>query len=243
VLALLAMALPAGAATVQLAAASSLQPALLELAPAFAAATGHHLAVSTGATGKLATQIAQGAPFEVLLAADAEGPAALEARGLAVRGTRRAFARGRLVLWSAQAGLALGPEWLRAGRFAHLAIANPETAPYGAAAVAAMRALGVYDGVAPKLVQGESVGQAFAFVKSGAAELGFVALAQLARGAVGRGEAGSRWVVPDGLHAPLVHEAVLLLPGKDDPAAQAFLGFLAGERARAILARFGYAPP
>ncbi|HEV8629918.1 MAG TPA: molybdate ABC transporter substrate-binding protein [Thermoanaerobaculia bacterium] len=229
---------PAGATTVQVAAAASVEPALRELATDFERASGHRLAVSSGSTGKLAAQVAQGAPFAVLLAADAEHPEALEKQGLAVAGTRVTFARGRLVLWSAQPGLSLGPETLRAGRFAHLAIADPDVAPYGAAAVAALRRLGVYEAVAPKLVRGESVGQTFAFVKSGAAELGFVALSQLGAAAV-----GSRWPVPEELHPPLLHQAVLLAKGKDDPAARAFLAFLVSEPARAVLRHFGYTVP
>jgi molybdate transport system substrate-binding protein len=231
-------AVPVAASTVSVAAAANVEPALRELAPAFERATGHRLEVSAGATGKLTTQVIQGAPFEVLLAADEFHPKLLAQKGLALAETRFTFARGRLVLWSAEAGQTLGPETLRAARFAHLAIAAPDTAPYGAAAVEVMRKLGVYEALAPKLVQGESVGQTFAFVKSGAAEVGFVALSQLA----GSSD-GSRWLVPDDLHPPLVHQAALLAAGKDSPAARAFLSFLAGEAAQAILQRFGYVAP
>ena len=229
---------PLGAATVRVAAAASVEPALRELGPAFRRESGHGIEVSAGATGKLTTQVIQGAPFAVFLAADAEHPRLLEEKGQAVAGTRFTYARGRLVLWSAEAGRRLGPEALRAGRFAHLAIADPRTAPYGAAAAAALRALGVHAAVEGKLVFGESVGQTFAFVKSGAAELGFVALSQLA------GESGgSRWLVPEDLHPPLVHQAVLLAAARDDAAARAFLRFLAGPQAVAILQRCGYAAP
>jgi len=237
VLALLASE-AARAATVRVAAAASVEPALAEIGPAFERATGHRLEVIGGATGKLTTQVIQGAPFDVLLAADAEHPEILEKQGLAVAGSRVSYARGRLVLWSPHGGKNLGAGTLRAGRFAHLAIADPATAPYGAAAVAVLRELRVYDALAPKLVLGESVGQTFAFVKSGAAELGFVALSQVARES-----GGSRWLVPEELHPPLVHQAVLLSRAKDDAAALAFLRSLAGDGAKATLRRFGYSLP
>jgi molybdate transport system substrate-binding protein len=233
-----AMAVPAPAATVRVATAANVEPALREIGPSFTKKTGHRIEVVAGATGKLTTQIVQGAPFDVFLAADAEHPEKLEKDGLAVAGSRFTYARGRLVLWTASAGKSLGAGTLRGGAFAHLAIADPETAPYGAAAVAVMRKLGVFDALEPKLVRGESVGQTVAFVKSGAAELGFVALSQLHPD-----PGGSRWLVPEELHAPLVQQAVLLHRAKDDPASRAFLAYLAGDEARATLRRFGYLTP
>lgn len=229
-------------AIVRVAAAANVEKALDELAAAFAQTGAYRLEVSAGATGKLTTQVMQGAPFDVLLAADEEHPRLLEEKGLAERGSRFTYARGRLVLWSARAGRELGPRALRAGLFTHLAIADPAVAPYGAAAVAALRKLGVYAAVEPKLVRGESVGQTFAFIKSGAAELGFVALSQLAD--LGSdAAAGSRWLVPEELHPPLLQQAVLLTPGRENAAARAFLQFLAGDGAKTILRRYGYTVP
>lgn len=229
-------------AIVRVAAAANVEKALDELAAAFAQIGAYRLDVSAGATGKLTTQITQGAPFDVLLAADEEHPKLLEDKGLAEKGSRFTYARGRLVLWGTRGGQELGPRTLREGRFAHLAIADPAVAPYGAAAVATLRKLGVYAAIEPKLVRGESVGQAFAFVQSGAAELGFVALSQLAD--VGSStDAGSRWLVPEELHPPLLQQAVLLAPGRENAAARAFLRFLAADPAKAILRRYGYTVP
>lgn len=236
--ALVAGDLPAAAATVRVAVAANFQPALDELAPLFTAAAGHEIVASAGSSGKLAAQVEQGAPFDVLLSADAERPRQLVERGLAVRGSRFTYARGRLVLWSSQPGLSLGPETLREGDFRHLAVANHETAPYGAAALEVLHRLDVYRRVSRRLVRGESVGQAFAFVASGAAELGLVALSQVA---ARRG--GSSWIVPARMHSPIEQQAVLLEAAAEPEAARALLRWLAGPQARAVMERHGYEPP
>jgi molybdate transport system substrate-binding protein len=236
----LVAALPATGwcATVRVAVAANFEPVVRALEPSFTAHTGHTLAITSGATGKLATQIEQGAPFDVLLAADAERPRRLEEQGIAVRGSRFTYARGRLVLWSPQAGQHLGPETLRAARFAHLAVADPVAAPYGAAAVDVLTHLGLYHALQPKLVRGESIGQTYAFVASGAAELGFVALSQVAEQA-----RGSRWEVPETLHEPIDQQAVLLANTDEPVAARAFLEMLRSPEARAVIRRFGYGLP
>ena len=239
---LLALLLVAGGlrgGEVQVAVASNFTAPAKRLAAGFEQATGHRVQLSYGATGKFYAQIKNGAPFEVLLAADAETPARLEAEGAAVAGSRFTFAVGRLALWSAKPGVvdARG-EVLRTGGFAHLALANPKLAPYGAAAVEVLTALRLRERLQPRFVQGENVAQTHQFVASGNAEVGFVALSQILQdGTVG---AGSAWVVPAGLHRPIRQEAVLLLPGKGRPAAEAWLAYLRGERARAIIAAFGY---
>jgi molybdate transport system substrate-binding protein len=235
---LVAGAAPGAAATLRVAVTASFQPALAAVAPRFTTATGHRLLVSAGSTGKLAAQVEQGAPFDVLLAADAERPRLLVSRGHAVAATRFTYARGRLVLWSARPGLRLGPDTLRRGAFGRLAIASPRAAPYGAAALEALGRLGVSPRLGARLVYGESVGQTFSFVASGAADLGFVALSQV----VGR-EDGSRWLVPASLHSPIEHQAVLLSGAREPEAARALLRWLRGSEARAVIAGFGYAPP
>jgi molybdate transport system substrate-binding protein len=205
----------------------------------FAAATGHATVISAGSSGKLYAQIESGAPFEVFLSADAERPRLLEGKGFAVAGSRFAYAIGRLVLWSPMPDLVDAQGAVLAGDgFRHLAIANPDVAPYGAAARAVLVRRGLWQRLAPRLVQGEDVGQTYQFVATGNAELGFVALSQLA-GAIG----GSRWVVPEQLHPSLEQHAVLLAAGRDDPAAQAFLVFLRDERGRAAIERAGYGVP
>jgi molybdate transport system substrate-binding protein len=155
--------------------------------------------------------------------------------GLAVADSRFTYAIGKLVLWSKSLDVSKGDETLKANAFAKLSIANPKSAPYGAAAVEAMTKLGVYDAIQPKIVQGNSIAQAFEFVDTGNAELGFVALSQLA--AV---TAGSRWVVPQALYAPIRQDAALLETGADDATSKAFLAFLKGPEARAIIEKYGY---
>lgn len=226
---------------VPVAVAANFAAPMKAIAAAFTGATGHQAVVSTGATGALAAQIANGAPFEVLLAADAATPAKLEQDGLAVAGTRRTYAVGRLVLWSAKEGYVdTAGAVLKAGGFAHLAIANPKLAPYGAAAVEALGKLGLLAAVESRFVQGQNIGQAFQFVVSGNAELGFVALSQVWLD--GKFTSGSGWIVPAGLHAPLLQDAVLLKRGADHAAARALLAFLHDERARAVMQSCGYEP-
>jgi molybdate transport system substrate-binding protein len=243
-LAIAGLAAPLGAAEVQVAVAANFAAPLAEIGRAFEQATGHRLAVSAGSTGKLVAQIANGAPFEVLLAADAERPQRLEQEGRAVAGSRFTYARGRLALWSADPGLVDAEgKVLAGGRFRHLAIANPKLAPYGEAAEQVLAGLGLLERLTPLLVEGEDIGQTYQFVASGAAELGFVALSQVRAGAAGGQPRGSLWIVPEKRYRPIEQQAVLLARGKDSVAARAFLRFLRGAQARAILERFGYALP
>lgn len=227
---------PAAAQEVQAAVAANFTEPAKEIAAAFTQATGRKVALSFGSSGQFYAQIAHGAPYEVFLSADAERPAKAEAEGLAAPGTRFTYAVGRLVLYSRTPGLVDGEgRVLRSGRFQKLAIADPATAPYGAAAVQTLQKLGLRDQLKTKLVQGTSITQAYQFVATGAAELGFVAQSQLA-GVQG----GSRWRVPEADHAPIEQQAVLLKAGAADPAAKAFLDFLKGPRARAIIRSYGY---
>jgi len=234
-------AFTAHAAEVQVAAAANLAPVVGKLAAAFARDTGHQAVIALGSTGKLHAQILHGAPFEVLLAADAETPRRLEAEGQAVAGSRFTYAVGQLVLWSAnaQAVDARGAV-LRQPPRGKLALANPRVAPYGAAAIETLRKLGVLAAWEPHFVLGESVGQAYQFAASGNAALGFVALSQVAQD--GRIARGSGWIVPAQLHAPLRQDAVLLQRGAAHPAAAAFLAYLRGDTARALLRGAGYGP-
>lgn len=226
----------------QLAVAANFAEPAKEIAAAFEAASGHKLSLSSGATGKFYAQIVNGAPFDLLLAADEKTPARLEQEGHAVQGTRFAYAIGRLVLWSPQAGLVDDAgEILRTGSFRRLALANPRVAPYGQAAVEVMRAKGVAERLEARLVLGENIAQAYQFVATGNAELGFVALSQVMKNGVLKD--GSAWMVPLDLHPPIRQDAVLLAKGKDNPAAAAFLAFLQSPPAQRIIANFGYALP
>jgi molybdate transport system substrate-binding protein len=229
----------AQAASVQVAVAANLAAPMQKIAAGFQAATGHQAVVALGSTGKFYAQVRNGAPFEVLLAADDETPARLEREGLAVPGTRFTYAIGRLVLWSADPAL-VDPQGavLRGPPRGKLAIADPRLAPYGAAAVEALTRLGVLAAWQPHLVQGESIGQAYQFTATGNAPLGFVALAQVM--VDGRIARGSGWIVPAGLHVPLKQDAVLLKSGATSPAAIALMDYLRSDAARAVLRGYGY---
>ncbi|MEQ8483900.1 MAG: molybdate ABC transporter substrate-binding protein [Pseudomonadales bacterium] len=202
--------------------------------------TGHRIDMTVGSTGKLYAQIRSGAPFDVLLAADQARPERLEADGDAVRGSRFTYASGRLVLWSADPDR-IGPDGaatLRAGQFRRLAIANPDLAPYGLAAVQTLEALGLRASLADRMVMGESIGQAHAMVATGNAELGLVALAQVA--SPRQAAPGSRWDVPAALHQPIRQDAVLLSRAEDNSAARDFMAYLRRDDVRQIIAGFGY---
>ena len=224
------------AAETKVAVAANFTEAAREVATAFKARTGHDATLSFGSSGQFYAQIANGAPYEVFLSADAERPRKAEAEGLAVPGSRFTYAVGRLVLFSRTPGLVDGGgAVLKAGKFEKLSIADPKTAPYGRAAVETLTTLKLYDALRPKIVQGSSITQAFQYVQTGAAELGFVALSQVADE-----PGGSRWVVPAADHAPIEQQAVLLKTGENSEAAKAFLKFLKGAEAKAIIRRNGY---
>jgi len=229
----------AQAGEVQVAVAANFAGPMEKLAAQFQKDTGHKAVVASGATGKFYAQIRNGAPFEVLLSADDETPARLEAEGHAVARSRFTYAVGRLVLWSAKANYvdATGAV-LKTGDFTHLAIANPKTAPYGAAAVAVIDKLGLTARLQPRLVQGENIAQAFQFASTGNAELGFVAQAQVWRD--GKFTVGSGWIVPATMHAPIRQDAALLTLGAKNPAAQALLDYLRTDKAKALIRAYGY---
>ncbi|HEY3950513.1 molybdate ABC transporter substrate-binding protein [Phenylobacterium sp.] len=226
----------AWAADTQVAVAANFTEPAKAIAQAFKAATGHTASLSFGSSGQFYAQMSHGAPFEVFLSADTERPAAAEREGLGVAGTRFTYAVGKLVLYSKTPGLVdSAGAVLKGGKFAKLAIADPATAPYGTAAVQTLTKLGLYEALKPKIVQGSSIAQAYQFTETGAAELGFVALSQVVNV---RG--GSHWIVPDADHAPIAQQAILMQPGRDSVAAKAFLAFLKGPQAVAIIKKYGY---
>ena len=208
------------------------------LAADFERQTGHRVTVTVGSTGKLYAQILHGAPFDLFLAADQERPRLLVEQGLAVEDSQRTYAIGRLVLWSPDPGVAVGADTLRDGSFRRLAIANPDLAPYGAAARETVRELGLWESLRPKIVLGENVGQAFAMAASGNAELGFVSLASVLSPRHGRD--GSYWEVPEHFHTPIRQDSVLLERARDNPAARDFHEFLDTPVALKTLESFGF---
>lgn len=232
----------AHAGTVRAAVASNFAAPFAQLAAAFSAATGHEVEISNGATGKFYAQISNGAPFDVLLAADDETPRRLQQQGLAVKGTAFSYAQGRLVLWSAQAGLvdAAGAVLGRAD-IRHIAICDARLAPYGLAAEQVLTSLGLYPTVKSRLVIAENVSQAWQFTASGNAELGFVALSQVH--VPGKPVGGSYWLIPASRYAPLLQDAVLLQRGADNEAAHALLTYLKSKTARSLIRRWGYEVP
>ncbi len=227
--------LPAAAGEVSVAVAANFTRPAEALGAAFTAKTGDTVSFSFGATGALYTQITHGAPFEVFLAADAKRPSQAVSEGVGVEGSVFTYAVGKVVLYSPSLDMTDGAAVLKAGSFQKIAIADPSTAPYGAAAVEAIDKLGLTEALSLKLVTGESITQALQFVESANAELGFVALSQV----IDR-PAAQVWRVPEDLYAPIRQDAVLLKTGEADPAAAAFLAFLQSEEGKAIIASYGY---
>lgn len=227
-------ALSAQADTTNVAVAANFTAAAKDIEQAFKTATGHEVVLSFGSTGKLYAQIIKGAPFDAFLAADAARPTKLETDGQAVAGTRFTYAFGQIVVWSPKDGVDVHTQ-LSAGDYNKLAIANPKTAPYGAAAMQALEKLNLLDMARDKLVQGDSIAQTHQFVSTGAADLGFVALAQVALDG-----SGSKWVVPADLYDPIAQQAILLNKGANNPATVAFLDFLKSPEALTIIKTYGY---
>ena len=233
---LLALSTPAAwAGEAKVAVAANFTNAVKEIGALFEASTGDKAVFSFGSTGQLYTQISQGAPFEVFLAADQDRAKKAVAENLAVPGTLFTYATGKIVLYSREPGVVKSEATLKSAAFNKIAIANPVTAPYGAAAVQAMKALGVHDALSAKFVQGNNIAQTFQFVDSGNAAVGFVALSQIALH-----DKGSRWIVPETLYSPIAQDAVLLKRGADNSVARAFLAFLKGPEARAVKEKYGY---
>ena len=229
------LAAPAEAGQTCVAVAANFTEPAKEIAALFKQKTGNEAVLIFGASGAFFTQLTHGAPFEVFLSADEERPKAAADQGFAIADSRFTYAIGRLVLWSRVVDVTKGDEALKAGNFAKLAIANPVAAPYGTASIETMKALGVYDALKPKIVQGNSIAQAFQFVDTKNADVGFVALSQLFNVT-----AGTRWEIPQNLYSPIRQDAVLLERGANDEASIAFLEFLKGPEARAVIEKFGY---
>jgi molybdate transport system substrate-binding protein len=235
-------ALSAGSALadeVQVAVAANFTAPIQAIARDFEKDTGHKLVASFGATGQFYTQIKNGAPFEVFLAADDTTPAKLESENETVKGSRFTYAVGTLALWSAKEGYVDDKgQVLKGNQYQHLSIANPKAAPYGLAATQTLDKLGLTDATKARIVEGQSIAQAYQFVQTGNAELGFVALSQVFKD--GKLTSGSAWIVPADLHEPIKQDAVILNKGKDSPAAKALMEYLKGPKAEAVIKSYGY---
>ena len=236
---LVSLSLPCQSAEVNAAVAANFAAPMQRIAMAFEQETGHKAILSFGSTGNLYAQIRNGAPFQILLSADSQTPAKLESEGLGLTGSRFTYAVGTLVLWSKQPGFVDEKgDVLRVGKFERIAIANPKLAPYGVAALQTLTQLGVLSSVQPKLVQGENIAQAFQFVATENAQLGLVALSQVM--VDGKIAQGSAWIVPSKLHAPIAQDAILLVKGRDNPAALALMRYLQSDRVKVIIRSYGY---
>jgi molybdate transport system substrate-binding protein len=231
------ISLSSPAAEVHVAVAANFTKPMEQLKREFEKVSQHTVIVSFGSSGQLYSQIKNGAPYEVLLSADRERPERLVAEGEAVSDSLFTYAVGKLVLWSKQAHLVdKEGKVLSSGQFQHLAMANPQTAPYGAAAKQVMEKLGVWEALKNKIVQGENITQTYQFVATSSAELGFIALSQY------QGD-GSSWFVPQEQYSPIEQGAVLLKKGKNHQAAQEFIAFLQTPAAHAVIKKFGYVIP
>jgi molybdate transport system substrate-binding protein len=223
---------------VQVAVAANFTAPIQAIAADFEKDTGHKLVASYGATGQFYTQIKNGAPFGVFLAADDSTPAKLEKDTVA--GSRFTYAVGTLALWSAKEGYVdTKGQVLKANEYQHLSIANPKAAPYGLAATQVLDKLDLTEATKTKIVEGQNISQAYQFVSTGNAELGFVALSQIYKD--GKVTSGSAWIVPSNLYSPIKQDAVVLAKGKDNVAAKALMDYLKGPKAAAIIKSYGYA--
>jgi len=227
------------AQTIQVAVASNFMAVLTRIARQFEQETANTVTIVSGSTGKHYAQISHGAPYDIFLAADTWRPQRLEADGRIVAGSRFTYAIGKLVLWSPvkdfvdKQGRVLNKK-----NFHHLAMASPKLAPYGRAAQQVLQALGSTDSVQTKIVYGQNIGQTFQFVKSGAAELGFVARSQLKQSE--QVIQGSYWLVPQTLYQPIKQQAVLL---KASTAAEDFMAYLKTDKVLKIILHSGYGTP
>lgn len=238
-LALFTLAFAAQADEVQVAVAANFTAPIQAIAESFKKDTGHTLVAAYGATGQFYTQIKNGAPFEVFLAADDTTPAKLEKEGDTLAGSRFTYAIGTLALWSAKDGYVDDKgQVLKNGAYQHLSIANPKAAPYGLAATQVLEKLGLAEQTKGKIVEGQNISQAYQFVSTGNAELGFVALSQIYKD--GKVTSGSAWIVPANLYEPIKQDAVILNKGKDNAAAKALVEYLKGPQAAKIIKSYGY---
>jgi molybdate transport system substrate-binding protein len=234
-----AVAIPAFADEVQVAVAANFTAPMKVIAAQFEQETGHKVLASYGATGKFYAQIQNGAPFDVLFAADDETPAKLDKENATVPRSRFTYAIGKLVLWSAKEGVvdARG-DVLKTGKFDHIAVANPKLAPYGLAAQETLQKLNLFRALQAKFVTGDNIGQTYQFVASAAAPLGFVAMSQVYEN--NQLKSGSAWIVPGTMYSPIRQDAVVLTKGANKPAVAAFMGYLKGDKAKAVIRSYGY---
>lgn len=243
------------ASQVRIAVASNFLMPLKSIAEDFQKQGGYSVKISSGSTGKLYAQIINGAPFDIFLAANSREPLRLEQAGKIAKGSRFTYALGQLVLWGPHLEIKGDADRndlkkvLTTASWQRLSVANPKTAPYGAAAIETLNNLGIYDELKGKIINGENVSQSYQYVASGAAQLGFVALSQILSQihSQTKAQAGSSndsdkhyWVVDKSLYSPIQQQAVLLKKAEQNRAAQQFIAYLKSPQVRAAIKSFGY---
>ena len=227
------------AGEVLVAVAANFTAPMQKISTSFEKDTGHKANLSFGSTGKFYAQIKNGAPFNMLLAADDETPSRIEKEGFGVSGSRFTYAIGKLVLWSKKPGYVdSNGEVLKLNKFEKIAIADPKLAPYGLAAIETINSIGLTSHLSGKLVQAENIGQAYQFVSTENAQLGFVALSQIYED--GKIKEGSAWIVPSKHYSTIKQDVILLNSGKDNAAATALMNYLRSEKAISIIRSYGY---
>ena len=234
----------ASASQINVAVASNFLAPLQFIAKEFGAKTGHDLRISAGSTGKLYAQIVNGAPFDVFLAANSKEPQRLELSGDGIAGSRFTYGLGQLVLWAPKLAISYSNfvEVLKTEKVYRLALANPITAPYGAAAIETLKKLGIYDEFKNKMIRGENVSQAYQYVASGAAQIGFVAKSQIISQTMSHESTKHKtyWSIDNAFYSPIQQQAVLLKRAQNNSAAREFFEFLQSSQGRAVIKSFGY---
>jgi len=232
------------AQTLRVAAAADLQFAMNDLSSQYEKKTGAKVTISYGSSGNFRAQIENGAPFDIFFSADAMYPQQLVTAGVADAKSLTVYAQGHLVLWAPKdENLRIadkGLEALKDSRIVKIAIANPEHAPYGRAAVAALQNAGLYDQSKSKLVLGENISQAAQFVQTGNAQVGLIALSLTYAESM---KGGDRWEIPSNLYPPILQSAVIIQASPNKAAANAFLDFVKSEEGRKVLAKYGFSAP
>ena len=235
----LVMSSTARAGMIQVAVSANFTAPMQQIAANFEKETGNTVQLTFGATGKFYAQIKNGAPFEVLLAADDQVPERLAKEGFGVASSCFTYAIGKLVLWSATPNFVdSNGEVLKQGHFQHIAIANPTLAPYGAAAMDVIGKMGLLPTLQERIVLGDNVAQTQQFISTGNAELGFIALSQVLKD--GKINGGSMWLVPPTLYHPIRQDAIILSKGKGKPAVDALMTYLRSSKTTAIIKSYGY---
>ena len=227
------------AADIFVAVASNFSAPMQKIGPLYEKESGNKVIMSLGSTGGFYAQIKNGAPYQILLSADVETPNKLALEGFAIKETQFTYATGRLALWSAKENdVDAAGNILKSQPFEKLAMANPKLAPYGLAAIETLKTLNLLSGLEGKIVQGDSIAQAYQFVVTQNAQLGFVALSQVFLD--GKISHGSAWIVPSHLHSPIHQDAILMKTAKDNEAEKSLMNFMKSARAKSIIASFGY---